>query len=162
MKILIVRLSAFGDIIHCLPALHDLLTRPEVDEVHWLVDQRYRFVADILPKQVKVHAVALKGNRPLKSAWDVTAKLRKIGFDIVLDLQGLIKSAIISRLCGSPVYGFDKKFLREKPANLLIHNVTFQADERHVVQYYRRIAAAPFADQKTETIPYAPPSVSFY
>ena len=160
MKILIVRLSAFGDIIHCLPALQDLLDRPEVDEVHWLVDERYRFVTDILPKAVKVHAVAFKGDQPIRSAWRVSRKLREIDFDAIIDLQGLIKSAVISRLCGSPVFGFDKKFLREKPASLLIHNVPFHAEERHVVQYYRRIAAAPFGDRET-AIAYAAPSIKF-
>ena len=160
MKVLIVRLSAFGDIIHCLPALDDLLARPEVDEVHWLVDERYRFVTEILPKQVQVHSVALKGRQPLRSAWQVTRKLRSIGFDAVLDLQGLMKSALLSRLCGSPVYGFDNKFLREKPASLLIRNVEFHQQERHVVQYYRRIAAGPFSGLAGhEAIPYAAPAI---
>lgn len=160
MKILIVRLSAFGDIIHCLPALNDLLERPEVDEVHWLVDERYCFVTDILPKQVNVHTVSLKGKQPLRSVWHITRQLHSIGFDAVLDLQGLIKSALLSRLCGSPVFGFDKRFLREKPASLLIHNVEFQPDENHVVQYYRRIAAAPFSSSDNrKTIPYTPPVI---
>ena len=160
MKILIVRLSAFGDIIHCLPALDDLLARPEINEIHWLVDQRYSFVTEILPKQVQVHSVAMKGKQPLSSAWKVTSLLRNIGFDAILDLQGLMKSALLSRLCGSPVFGFDKKFLREKPASLLIRNVHFHAQEKHVVQYYRRIAAAPFADQNTQQpIPYAAPAI---
>jgi len=160
MKVLIVRLSAFGDIIHCLPALDDLLARPEVDEVHWLVDQRYRFVTDVLPKQVQVHAVSLKGDHPIRSAWKVTRELRAIGFDAIFDLQGLMKSALLSRLCGSPVFGFDNNFLREKPASLLIRNVSFHSDERHVVQYYRRIAAAPFTGASAvEPIPYAPPAI---
>lgn len=160
MKVLIVRLSAFGDIIHCLPALADLLARPEVDEVHWLVDQRYQFVTEILPKQVQVHSVALKGRQPLRSAWQVTRRLRKIGFDAVLDLQGLMKSAMLSRLSGSPVYGFDNRFLREKPASLLISNVAFHPGERHVVQYYRRIATAPFSQSAGgEPIPYAAPVI---
>ena len=159
MKILIVRLSAFGDIIHCLPALDDLLARPEIDEVHWLVDERYRFVTEVLPKQVQVHSVALKGKQPLRSAWQVTRTLRHIGFDAVIDLQGLIKSALLSRLCGTPVFGFDKKFLREKPASLLISNVEFHQQERHVVQYYRRIAAGPFSESNDQPIPYAAPTI---
>ncbi len=160
MKILIVKLSAFGDIIHCLPALGDLLKRPDVSEVHWLVDERYRFVMDILPREVKVHTISPKGDHPLRSIWHTTQKLRRVNFDAVLDLQGLIKSAVVSRLCGAPVFGFDKKFLREKPASLLIRNSAFHPDERHVVQYYRRIAASPFNSlSATETIPYAPPAI---
>ncbi|ATX82045.1 heptosyltransferase-1 [Mariprofundus ferrinatatus] len=161
MKILIVRLSAFGDIIHCLPALDDLLARPEVTEVHWLVDERYKFVTDILPKQVHVHAVALKGDHPIHSAWKAIRTLRATGFGAVIDLQGLIKSAVLSRLCGSPVYGFDNNLMREKPASLLLHNVTFHPDERHVVQQYRRIATGPFTSEPASVaIPYAKPSIN--
>jgi len=65
MKVLIVKLSAFGDIIHCLPALDDLLLRPEVNEVHWLIDARYAFVGEIFPQQVQLHTVAMKGAHPV-------------------------------------------------------------------------------------------------
>ena len=77
MKVLIVRLSAFGDIIHCLPALDDLLHHPEISEVHWLVDQRYRFVCDIFPRHVKIHTVALRGKQPLRSAWQAIRELQE-------------------------------------------------------------------------------------
>ena len=148
MKVLIVRLSAFGDIIHCLPALDDLLRRPEVSEVDWLVDQRYRFVCDILPRQVQVHTVALRGEHPVRSAWQAVRKLRNIRFDAVFDLQGLIKSASLARACGSPVYGIDSSHLREKSSSMLTHNVHFHPLEKHVVQQYRRVAAAAFTDYR--------------
>ncbi|GAV20295.1 heptosyltransferase I [Mariprofundus micogutta] len=144
MKILIVKLSAFGDIIHALPALDDVLNHPLVEEVHWLVDSRYGFVTDIFPARVQVHQVALKGDQPLQSAWAAIKKLRRKEFDAVLDLQGLMKSAVLARACGSPVYAFDKRFVREKPAALLTRNVRFHDQDRHVVQQYRRIATAPF------------------
>ena len=147
MKILIVRLSAFGDIIHCLPAMQDLLDRPEVEELHWLVDARYAFVCDILPRQVHIHSVAMKGDRPLQAIRQTARELRRIEFDAVLDLQGLIKSALLARASGSPVYGIDRRSVRERPAAWLEKSVCFHPEERHVVQQYRRVAAAPFADQ---------------
>ncbi len=163
MKLLVVKLSAFGDIIHALPALDDLLARPEVDAVHWLVDARYRFVTEIFPPSVSVHAVAMKGERPLRAAWQAVKGLRRHRFDAVLDLQGLIKSALLARASGSPVYGIDPTELRERPAGWLQRPVRFAADDRHVVQQYRRVAAAPFAadpGHRPDTpIPYAPPRV---
>ncbi|HXH72011.1 MAG TPA: glycosyltransferase family 9 protein, partial [Mariprofundaceae bacterium] len=116
----------------------------EVSEVHWLIDARYRFVSGLFPPQVVVHEVNLKGERPLISAWQTIRRLRRIGFDAVLDLQGLIKSAVLARLCGFPVYGIDTAELREKPAGWLQRAVRFHPEERHVVQQYRRVAAAPF------------------
>jgi len=148
MKVLIVRLSAFGDIIHCLPALDDLLRRPEICEVHWLVDQRYRFVCDIFPRQVQVHTVALRGEHPVYSAWLAIRALRSIRFDAVFDLQGLIKSAVLARACGSPVYGIDSSHLREKSSSILTHNVHFHPLEKHVVQQYRHVVAAAFTDYR--------------
>ena len=145
MKLLVVKLSAFGDIVHALPALDDLLARPEVDAVHWLVDARYRFVPEVFPPSVSVHAVAMKGERPLRAAWQAVKGLRRHRFDAVLDLQGLIKSALLARASGSPVYGIDASQLRERPAGWLQRPVRFHADDRHVVQQYRRVAAAPFA-----------------
>ncbi len=162
MKVLIVKLSAFGDIIHALPAMHDILARKDVDEVHWLVDQRYGFVTDILPANVIVHQVALKGEHPVRSAWQIIQKLRDIGFDAVIDLQGLIKSAVLARACGSPVYAFDPRFLREKAGMILTKNICFHAQDRHVVQQYRRIASAPFAPSlqtPEHAIPYGAPQI---
>ncbi|MDQ6966995.1 MAG: glycosyltransferase family 9 protein, partial [Mariprofundaceae bacterium] len=160
MKLLIVKLSAFGDIIHSLPALHDLLARPEVSEVHWLLDARYAFVAQTFPPLVKVHQVGLRGKSPVKSAWKTLRSLRGEHFNAVLDLQGLGKSAILAALCGSPVYGMDANHLRESISRLFLTPVPFHADERHVVQQYRRVATAPFGKafgDKTEAMPYNPP-----
>jgi len=164
MKVLIVKLSAFGDIIHALPALNDLQSRPEVAEVHWLVDQRYRFVTEAFPEQVHVHGVALKGPNPLRAAWNMVRTLRRQRFDAVIDLQGLIKSALLARLSAAPVFGFDPRYAREKPSTWLTRRVCFHPQERHIVQQCRRVAAAPFtpdpAQLPPEPIPYAPPHIA--
>jgi len=162
MKILIVKLSAFGDIIHALPALKDIQAHAEVSEVHWLVDQRYGFVTDILPANVVVHQVALKGEQPIRSAWHMIRKLRRFNFDAVIDLQGLIKSALLARACGSPVFAFDPQFLREKASMIITKNISFHPQDTHVVQQYRRIASAPFSTtlhKPADAIPYSPPLI---
>ena len=163
MKVLIVKLSAFGDIIHALPALDDLLSRPEVDEVHWLVDQRYEFVTEALPEQVHVHSVALKGPNPLRALWNTVRSLRRQRFDIVIDLQGLIKSSFLARLIAAPVFGFDPQYAREKPSTWFTRHVCFHPQELHIVQQCRRVAAAPFvgnpAQQPAEPLSYTPPHV---
>jgi len=164
MKILIVKLSAFGDIIHALPALDDLLERPQVHEVHWLVDARYAFVARAFPPQVQVHQLDLRGSAPLRHAWRVIHGLRQQHFHAVLDLQGLIKSGLIARLVGKPVFGVDKKYVREKLNRCFVRPVRFHPDERHVVQQSRRIAAALFVPHPERTpdhaLPYREPTVA--
>lgn len=154
-------MSAFGDIIHALPALYDLMQQPNVDEIHWLLDSRFAFVAPLLPESVKVHKVALKGDAPLRDAWNMIKTLRKEQFDLILDLQGLIKSGIMSRAIGSNVFGFDTRQSPEKPNRFFVHAVPFHQDDRHVVQLYRSIAAAPFieAAERGRTMAYTAPVI---
>jgi len=168
MKILIVKLSAFGDIIHTLPALNDLLERPEVEEVHWLVDSRYAFVTGIFPLQVKIHQIDLKDSRRWWQSWKTIQSLRKKRFDAVLDLQGLIKSGVLARLINHHVFGMDSEYVRETTNRYLVHSVRFHSDEKHVVQQSRRVAAAPFSMPFSQNgkqipehpIPYREPHVS--
>jgi len=159
VKVLVVKLGAFGDIIHCLPALADLLAHPDVTEVHWLVDQCYAQVTELLPAQVQCHQVQLKQPRDLRASWKVVRELRKKKFDFVLDLQGLLKSGLISRLIGRHAYGFDRRFSPEKGNAWLVRPVAFHGDEKHVVQQYRRIASVVQQPAVTFALPYAAPHI---
>ena len=159
MKALIVKLSAFGDIIHALPALDDLLARPEVSEVHWLVDARFAFVCDIFPPHVKVHKVALKGDKRIRHAWQMIQTLRQENFDMIFDLQGLIKSGIMAwgaakKRC--KIYGFDDAQSPEWPNRWFVSPVKFHPNETHVVPLYKHMIAAAFGDPNKEQIYKAP------
>ncbi len=153
MRVLVVKLSAFGDLVHALPALEDLLARREVREVHWLVDARYAFATELFPPEVHVHPLALK-TTPWRKWPGLARRQLPSPFDAVLDLQGLIKSAVLARLAGAPVYGFDARLMPERPARWLERCVRFHPEERHVVQQYRRIAAGPWTD--AGSVPEAP------
>ncbi|WP_038247988.1 lipopolysaccharide heptosyltransferase I [Ghiorsea bivora] len=161
MKVLIVKLSAFGDIIHALPALDDVLNRPEVDEVHWLVDRRFAFVTEVLPPEVKVHQIALKGGHPLHEVRRVVKQLRAEKFDLALDFQGLIKSSVLARLICSKVYGFDPQVIREKPASWFETSAPAHPDEINIVQQVRRVAQSPWLsdEEMDKPIVYQPPRI---
>jgi len=161
VKVLIVKLSAFGDIIHSLPALDDVLARPDVSEVHWLVDARFVFVTEVFPANVKVHQIALKGEHPLAEIRQTVKKLRAEHFDVVLDLQGLVKSAVLSRLICKKVFGFDAKVIREKPASWLQTSVPFHPDDITITQQCLKIAQAPWAGKNSaaQAIGYQVPQI---
>lgn len=161
MKVLLIKLSAFGDLIHCLPALDDVLSRKDVTEVHWLVDERFAFVMDVFPNDVVVHRVALKGQQPIRAAWQAIKDLRKEKFDVVIDLQSLIKSSLLAAATGAKVYGYDAREVREKPATWLQQSTYFHEQERHVVQKYRHVAAAPWQASTVaqHPLPYQPPTI---
>lgn len=159
VKVLIVKLSAFGDIIHCLPALDDVLQRPQVSEVHWLVDARYQFVTEVFPPQVHVHSIDLKGENRLSEIWRVVSMLRAEKFDVALDLQGLMKSSLLARMICGQVFGIDNKYIREKPASWMQHSVRFDDSEKHVVQQYKKVAAAPWLQHPPTSMPYQAPTI---
>jgi heptosyltransferase-1 len=161
VKVLIVKLSAFGDIIHALPALDDVFSRPEVDEVHWLVDSRFAFVTEVLPPQVQVHQIALKGEHPLREIRRVVKKLRAEKFDLALDFQGLIKSSVLARLITAKVYGFDAKVIRETPASWFETSTPVHSDEINIVQQVRRVAQSPWLSEVdvNQPIAYKPPQI---
>jgi len=161
MKVLMVKLSAFGDLIHCLPALDDVLARDDVDEVHWLVDERFAFVTEVFPADVRIHTVALKGEHPLQAAWQAIKALRSECFDLVIDLQTLMKSSLIAAATGARVFGCDAREVKEKPATWLQKSTFFHANERHVVQKYRHVAAAPWQtdEEAKQAMAYVPPKI---
>jgi len=161
MKVLVIKLSAFGDIIHALPALDDLLNNPNVSEVHWLVDERFAFVCDVFPSKVNVHQVAMKGNHPVQSIWSTVKQLRSANFDIIIDLQSLIKSSLLARMIGGKVYGLDAREVKEKPATWLQNSVTFHPEDQNIVQKCRRVVSGPWQIKSpSKAMPYVAPHIS--
>ena len=114
MKFLIVRLGALGDIVHAVPAAAALRRTFPGARIDWLVDARHRGMVDLV--SVVDRAVVLE--RPSAAGWlDVTRRMRDARYDAAIDLQGLLKSAILARASGAArVIGFSIWHLREKSA----------------------------------------------
>jgi heptosyltransferase I len=114
MNFLIVRLGALGDIIPAVPAAAALRAAFPASRIDWLVDARHRAMIDLVT--VVNHAVVLE--RPSIRGWmDVAGRMRQVRYDVAIDLQGLLKSALLARASGAPrVLGFSIWHLREKTA----------------------------------------------
>ena len=130
MKIAIVKLSALGDIIHAMVVLQFIKKYHQEVEVDWVVEESYKELLDFNPDINKVHVVNIKKAKKKKSIYllfNEFRKVRKIGkYDLVIDMQGLIKSALISRLILSPItLGFDRFSIRESIA-AIFYNKTFK------------------------------------
>lgn len=114
MKILIVRLGALGDIVHTIPAAAALRAAMPAARIDWIVDKKHRELVDLVTVLDGVRS--LEG--PTLGAWTTAVRqLRTVGYDVALDFQGLMKSAVLARASGARrVAGFSIWHLREKTA----------------------------------------------
>ncbi len=117
MKIAIVRLSALGDIIVSAVFLALIKERFANAQIEWFVDERFSAILEHSPYIDKLHPIALKSAlttfNPLK-IFKLFKSLRAYEYDIVIDMQGLIKSALITQMLKAPKkVGFDYASARE-------------------------------------------------
>jgi heptosyltransferase-1 len=134
-RLLVVRLSALGDVVHTIPAVVGL--RGRYDEVAWAVEPAYRELVEIVAG-VRAIPVSLK-RWSLEKIAEARRSVR--GFDAAIDFQGLIKSSLLARASGAPLrYGFAAPFVREAPASWFVNRpVTIDAS-RHVVEWNLQLA----------------------
>ena len=142
MKILIVKLSSIGDVIHVLPALAAIRANLPDAEISWVVESRSASVLRgnrLIDNLIEVDTRSLRGGKVIEEILlDIGRQvkgLRKFSFDIALDLQGLLKSAVIAKLSKAPArFGFSKENLRE-PASRFLYTDTVRVEpETHVIR----------------------------
>lgn len=147
-RILIVKPSALGDIVHTLPVLHLLRKRFRSAEISWLVVPAF---AGLLEGHHLLDHVLLFERRRFANLWrDASAakgllsfalSLRRQQFDLVIDLQGLLRSGWITWQTRAPVrVGFN--YAREGAPLMYTHRVPTDTHERHAVERYLDIAEA--------------------
>ncbi|GAA7478484.1 lipopolysaccharide heptosyltransferase I [Helicobacter pylori] len=117
MKIAIVRLSALGDIIVSAVFLSLIKERFTDAQIEWFVDERFSAILEHSPYIDKLHPIALKSTlttfNPLK-IFKLFKSLRAYEYDIIIDMQGLVKSALITQMLKAPKkVGFDYASARE-------------------------------------------------
>jgi heptosyltransferase I len=156
-RLLIVRLSAMGDVIHTLPAVYFLRQAFPQVFIGWLIEERWGELlcapgsprrgprSGLRPLVDEVHTVNLKawGKSPvsmstLQSAATVWNDVRDVGYEVAVDLQGAIRSAVLARFSGArAVYGAAEP--REAPASLW-YTRRVVARGRHVVEHNLSVA----------------------
>jgi len=148
-KILIVRFGSLGDIAHGLPAQQELHRKWPEAEIHWLAEKPYKPLLEITPFISRVWTAEMKKWRKklqgISQFKTLLQQLRAEKFDLVYDFQGLLKSAVTSRLSGGRrIIGFDKSLLREKPARFFYtESRKLEPGNRHQVDYALDLASPP-------------------
>jgi heptosyltransferase-1 len=153
MRILIVKLSALGDIVHALPVLDYLRQVVPEAEIDWVVEESNRAILEghplirtIIGINTRAWRKALLSPVTHRAAVGAISQLRKASYDIVFDLQGNIKSGLITGLTGAPKrYGFARDGVRESP-NLLFtnHHIPLRQEDHHISNRALKIVSSPF------------------
>lgn len=159
MKVLLVRLSSMGDLIHTLPAVNDLsVCRPDI-ELHWLCEAGFADIARLHPFVKKIHTLSWRQWRKQlgkRETWQeigrLKTNLRQEKFDLVLDSQSLIKSALPAKMAGAPVWGLDKYSARESWAACLYNRVFPVPKGRDAVWRNRSLFAQAFGYELPEKL----------
>lgn len=123
MKIAIVKLSAMGDIIHAMVTLQFIKKINPSIKIDWFVEEAFAEVLRDNPHINNIYPVNLKSIKKNKmkffSQFSLIKKYSKNKYDLVIDAQGLIKSAIVAKLLGKKRVGFSKTSTRESLASSL-------------------------------------------
>ncbi len=147
-RILLVKTSSLGDVVHNLPVVADILTHFPDAGIDWVVEENF---ADIPALHVGVQRVLPVAMRRWRrqffrpSAWCEIAAfrraLREQQYDAVIDTQGLLKSALLTSMARGPSHGQDRATARE-PLAARCYAYTYNVTRgRHAVVRNRELAA---------------------
>ncbi|MEV9528806.1 lipopolysaccharide heptosyltransferase I [Aliarcobacter butzleri] len=120
-RIAIIKLSAMGDIIHAMVALQYIKRQYPNLQIDWFVESAFTGVLENNPDINEIIKLDLKSikkdKKEIINQIKLIKKYEKNSYDLVIDAQGLIKSAIVSFFLGKSRVGFSKNSTREKLAS---------------------------------------------
>ncbi|MBL8228116.1 MAG: glycosyltransferase family 9 protein [Bryobacterales bacterium] len=149
-SILVVRLGAMGDVIHALPAAASLKQSFPHCHLAWVIDPRW---APLLDGNKFVDQVIPLNRRSWASIREAWGRLRAVRFDLAVDFQGLIKSALVASAArAGRIVGYHISQLREVTA-AIFYSKSFRAHARHIVDRHLELAAAAGATSVLKVFP---------
>ncbi|MGN8248812.1 lipopolysaccharide heptosyltransferase I [Pseudomonas sp. SMV7] len=159
MRVLIIKTSSLGDVIHTLPALTDAAHAIPGIRFDWVVEEGFAEIPSWHPAVDKVIPVAIRRWR--KNLWQTLKsgewkafkqRMRERQYDLVIDAQGLVKSAWLTRYVKAPVAGLDRYSAREGWASRFYDRRLSVAVGQHAVERLRQLFAMALAYDLPEGI----------
>jgi len=157
MNVLIVRTSSMGDLIHTWPALTDLARHVPDLEITWLAEENFADIARLHPAVGAVIPMAWRRWRKnlfASATWDemnlLKNRLQTTNWDVVVDAQGLLKSALPAWLAKGPVAGYNWRSIREPVASLLYSRKFDVSRNLSAVERNRQLFARIFGYTPTD------------
>ncbi len=125
MRILLVKTSSLGDVIHALPVAADIAANVPDATIDWVVEEAFAGIPAMSPHVARILPVAMRRwrkswrSREARRQFQAFRQGLKDGrYDRVIDLQGLVKSAFLARAAGIRIDGYDRRSIREPLASL--------------------------------------------
>lgn len=152
IKLLIIKTSSLGDVIHCLPVINDIRAHYPNTQIDWVVEESF---ADIPRMHASVNQVFTVAMRRWKKhifsqkTWAEISAFKKLikltNYDAVIDCQGLLKSALITKQARTTIqglkHGYDKHSIREPIASLFYEKTHAISYQQHAVTRNRALCA---------------------
>lgn len=160
LRLLLVKMSSLGDLIHVFPAVTELAAQFPGVEIDWVVEEAFSVVPAWHSAVHRVIPIALRRWR--KSLWqsrlEIQAflkQLRQTRYDVIIDAQGLIKSAVVSKVArGGTIHGLNVDTLREPIARYAYH-YTHPTPQIHVAHQYKALFAQSMGYTANAHVEYA-------
>jgi heptosyltransferase-1 len=148
-KLLIIKTSSLGDVVHMLPAITDARQQQPDLIIDWVVEEGFAEVPSWHPGIRRVIPLALRRWRKTPFAANTKTEIKQFintlkqeQYDYVLDTQGLLKSALIACLSQGKRYGYDWHSIREPFASLCYQRRASVSRQQHAVTRNRLLTAA--------------------
>ncbi len=149
LRVLLVKTSSLGDVVHNLPVASDVRRHFPDAAIDWVVEEPFAPLARMHPAVRRVIPVAVRRWRKKvlgRSTWQEMAEFRRLSqaerYDAIIDTQGLLKSALIARAARGRLHGFDADSAREPLAARFYDMKHHIARGQHAVVRNRLLAAA--------------------
>lgn len=148
MKVLIIKMSSLGDVIHSLPAVTDAAKALKNVHFDWVVESAFQEIPKWHPAVGRVIGIDMRRWRKniMQALQQGEIKrfikqLRTSQYDLVLDAQGLIKSSSVAFLAKGHRVGLDKHSARESIASLFYQTKIAASKNQHAVEKLRQLFA---------------------
>ena len=146
-KLAIVKLSAMGDVIHAMVALQYIKKINKHLQIDWFVEKSFAKVLEHNPDIDNIIEINLKNIK--KDKFSVLNQIKTIkkyknnDYDLIIDAQGLIKSAIVAKLIGKNIAGFSKKSIREGIASFFYNQKVQIAYDKNTIDRNSKVLSEP-------------------
>ncbi|MCX7125980.1 MAG: lipopolysaccharide heptosyltransferase I [Gammaproteobacteria bacterium] len=162
MHVLLVKISSMGDLIHTLPALTDAMKAIPDLEVDWVVESAFTDIPTWHPAVKNIIVIPLRqwkkaifNKKNISAMSQFYKKLREKKYDLIIDAQGLLKSAIVAKCAHGEIHGYDKNSARDKFSSYFYdHAYTIDNYKKlHAITRTRQLFAKALKYEFKNTVP---------